>query len=265
MRLEELQRAFQDHVLHEGGTITNVINASARFSAANRMGVYSDAYRLRLTEALAHNYPHLERYLGEEAFAQLARRYISRYPSNHFSVRWFGDRLVDLLENEPPYNDRPWLADLARWEWAVAAAFDAPDATPVRIEALSEIDANDWPDLRFQFHPSMLMLPLQTNAPTVAQARESDTNCPIPAIMHAPQIWLIWRQDFTARFRQLNDDEAEALETMSGAAVPETQGTFEEMCDVLCRHHDTDDVPLIAAGMLKTWATQELITAILLR
>src|SRR5690606_40146004 len=56
--------------------------------------VYADAYRLRLIEALAHNYPRLQQLLGEEEFSTVARSYLDEHPSRSVSVRWFGNRLA---------------------------------------------------------------------------------------------------------------------------------------------------------------------------
>ena len=39
-------------------------------------------------------------------------------------------------------------------------------------------------------------------------------------------------------------------------------GTFGEMCETLCEWHDAGEVPLVAAGMLKRWLTEEMLTAI---
>ena len=35
---------------------------------------------------------------------------------------------------------------------------------------------------------------------------------------------------------------------------------FGEMCEALCEWHEADAVPLVAAGMLKRWIVEELLT-----
>lgn len=263
MRLAELQRAFQDRVLHEGRTIEAAINASEEFPIAARLGIYSDAYRLRLIDVLAYYYPRLQQLLGTAAFAQLALSYLAAQPSTHVSVRWFGDRLAGELGRNAGYRDQPWLAELARWEWALTSAFDAVDADPLSLDALGEIEADAWPGLRFQFHPSLRPLRFQSNAPALYQALADDTETPVPAALDTAQAWLIWRQDLAARYRLLDEAEADALQIMQGPPAGEQPGTFEEMCEMLCRFHDATEVPLIAAGMLKTWITQGLIIGVL--
>jgi hypothetical protein len=261
MQLAELQRAFQDHVLLGSHGIYKAVLGSADFPAAFRMGVYADAYHLRLTEALAHTYPRVQQSLGNEAFASMARSYLAARPSSHVSVRWFGDQLAAHLAQDAQYRRKPWVAELAQWEWTVAAAFDASDADPLGLDALAGISTEEWPDLRFQFHPSVHTLYLQTNAAVIFQALSEEAKVPGAVVFRTPQVWVIWRQELTTRYRLLDENEAQALQTLAGLA-PDRVGLFKEMCETLCQFHDTYDVPLIAAGMLKTWLTQGLIVAV---
>ena len=38
--------------------------------------------------------------------------------------------------------------------------------------------------------------------------------------------------------------------------------TFEHMCELLCEWHEPETVPLIAAGMLKQWIADGLLSAV---
>ena len=71
----------------------------SRLPLRSRLRIYADAYRLRLTDALAHNYPCLQQLLGAEAFAALAQRYLDEHPSTSVSVRWFGHQLAAELSS----------------------------------------------------------------------------------------------------------------------------------------------------------------------
>jgi len=255
MELAELQRAFQHHVLHEGEAIAAQINASAEMPVAMRLEVYSEAYFARLTEALAAGYPRLQALIGEEAFTHLGRHYIQEHPSTNFSVRWFGDRLCTVLRAHPEYREQPWLAELAQWEWALAEAFDAADTAPLTLDALASVAPSQWPSLQFQCHPSLQRLLLRSNTAVLFKALADDLAAPAAAALENPQHWIIWRQDLITRYRELADDEALALVTVC------TGGTFGEMCEALCEHHDPEVVPLTAAGMLKGWIAAQMITA----
>ncbi|HSN20698.1 MAG TPA: putative DNA-binding domain-containing protein, partial [Usitatibacter sp.] len=114
--LHDAQRALQRAILADAPV------AEGMLSAGSRPGIYRHAYRARLAGALAANYPALAAALGAAAFRELAERYARMHPSRRYSIRWHGDRLAEALDDER-------LADLARMEWALGIAFDAPDET----------------------------------------------------------------------------------------------------------------------------------------
>ena len=250
--LAQLQRDLQHHVLSGDAAITAAVNWTPAVPAATRLAVYSNAYRIRLAEALAANVPHLRELLGAEEFGAVAGRYIDEHPSQFASIRWFGDCLAQELERS--HAAQPWIAELARWEWALAASFDAQDAPTVGIEALAAVAPGDWGELRLEFHPSVQHLELKSNAQALFKAMSEQQPVPQPAILDRPQPWLLWRQDLKTQYRSLEPAETAAL------AVIRNGGTFGEMCEALCEWHEADEVPLLAAGMLKRWIVEELLT-----
>lgn len=252
--LAELQRDFQRHVMHGHDRIVDAIEGTPKVPATLRLGIYFEAYRLRLTEALASTLPRLQQLLGEEQFAAVARDYIDLSPSTYPSIRWFGDRLPLLLRRTFP--DQPWLEELAAWEWAIAAAFDGADAEPVGIDTLATIAPEQWPTLTFQFHPTVQVLAVRTNAPVVFKALSADAPPPECVTLDEPQSWLIWREGLKTQYRSLTPDESAALDVMRGG------GSFEMLCDTLCAWHDADAVPAQAAGLLKRWVVEQMIVGV---
>jgi hypothetical protein len=249
--LAELQRQFQERVLHDDRAILRAVESGQNIAAAARVDVYAQAYRLRLTEALASNFPRLHDWVGAEAFAAIAGHYIASHPSRFRSIRWIGAELAACLELSHP--EEPWIADLAQWEWALAAAFDAADAAPLSTAELASATPDRWPSLRFEFHPSVRILVLATNAPSLFKALADNEAAPAPAALHEPAAWLIWRQTLVTRFRSLDQAEHAAL------AASLSGGSFEYMCDALCATLAAEDVPLRAAVLLKSWIADGLI------
>lgn len=249
--LADLQRAFQRGVLQDDPEILHVIAESDSVSAGTRMGIYREAYRLRLVEALGSNYPRLRQLVGEHAFATLAEGYVAAHPSRYASIRWIGEALHSELARS--FASKPWLAELARWEWAIAAAFDAPDLQPLTIERMKDFSSEDWPQLRFEFHPSLQRLRMQTNAPALFKALSEDGDAPAPSTARSNAEWIIWRQQITPCYRSLDASEAAALDTLLA------QGTFESMCTALCDWHAPQDASLRAATLLRRWFEEDLV------
>lgn len=243
--LADTQRDFQRHVMHGDASIVRAVNETADVPVATRLGIYSDAYRIRLRDALANNVPRLEELLGADEFSAIAWPYIDAHPSRFTSIRWFGDRLAESLDRS--HASEPWLAELAQWEWAIAAAFDEQDAAPLSPQALGAVSPEDWPGLTFEFHPSLQRLQMKTNAPALFKALSEEQPVPEPALLEHEQPWLIWRQELKTQYRSLGANEAAALDAVRAG------GTFEQMCDALCAWHADDEVPLQAAGLLKQW------------
>jgi hypothetical protein len=252
--LADLQRQFQECILNGDPAILRSIESAQNVDAATRLNVYSQAYRLRLTEALANNFPRLCDWLGAEAFAGIADAYFASHPSHFRSIRWVGAELAACLELSHP--DEPWLADLAQWEWALAAAFDAADAAPLTETDFATTAPERWPALRFQFHPAARVVHFETNAPAVFKALSDGQPGPAPAALATGQAWLIWRRALATRFRSLDESEHRALaRAFSGAA-------FDDICDALCETLAPEDVPMRAAGLLKGWIADGLIVGV---
>lgn len=254
MNLAELQRAFKNYLLHEDDRLVSQVVSSEGLAAELRLEVYGDAYPARLAEALASNYPCLQQHLGAQPFRSLSRAYLATYPSHTVSLRWFGDRLPHYLARQTRYAARPWLAELAHWEWAIAAAFDAADAAPLPRMALSNVAPAAWATLRFGIHPSAQRLQLQTNAPALFKALSEETEWPTPHMLEQPQDWLIWRQDLTPKYRSLAADEARVFDLMCSHA------SFGEICEALCEWHEPDQVPVQAAALLQRWLSDQVLT-----
>ena len=241
MNLARLQRAFQRHVLAGDRAIAAQVHAPA----LARLSVYARGYRLRLEEALASNFPALQARLGARGFRRLANAYVDRHPSRARNVRWFGHRLGRVLAADERWAARPWLAELARFEWALSIAFDAADAEPVGREALAAVEPARWPALRFLPHPSLGLLALEWNVPAMRKAADAATRLPAARRAARPVTWAIWRQDFVVHFGSLDAQEARALKALLRGA------SLERIS--LAWSAEGPDAPRRAAEALSGW------------
>jgi hypothetical protein len=258
--LRRLQQEMQGHLLHDEGAIADAI-ADAIVDAppltvAQRLGIYSNAYRVRLIEALDDTYPILHAVLGDEVFAELGTKFVAAHPSIHRSIRWYGREIAEFLRERPPYSEQPILSELALLEWTLAEVFDSADALSVPRAALASIDPSEWSGLRFKFHPSLRRLYFCWNTTAVWQSMSREESPPDPARSEQPVPWLLWRQDLQNYFRSLAADEAGAL----GSAL--RGGSFGDICEVLGEWLPEDEIPLRAASLLGLWADSGIIVAI---
>jgi hypothetical protein len=254
--LRQLQRDLQRHLLGEDNGIAAAIVDAPPLAVAERLGIYHNAYRVRLIEALDDTYPVLHAVLGDEVFSALGEEFVAEHPSVHRSIRWYGRELAEFLGRCPPYDEQPILAELALLEWTLAEVFDAADAEPVQRAALSAVDPSAWSELQFEFHPSLRRLPLHWNTVAVWQAMTRDEAPPDPSRAEQASPWLLWRQNLQNYFRSMPADEATALDLGRSGA------NFAEICEALAEWLPQEEIPLRAAGLLGAWADSGIIISI---
>lgn len=256
--LRELQEAFQARVL--GGAddaIDARIRGDARADAAERLGIYVDAYRLRLAEVLCNDYPVLAACLGDPGFGDLARAYTDAHPSRHPSVRWFGHALAEFLRDTAPWRARPALAELARFEWTQGELSDADDDLSLDMHAVASIEPARWPAMRFTLRAAVRLVTLEHNV--AAAVRDFNDDGALPALEALPcaGTWLMWRgDDMIIRWRALDEDECDALEVLAAG------GDFEAICERVAARADADDAGQRAAGLLKQWLSDAVIAGV---
>lgn len=253
MKLSALQSEFQAHILYGEDQIHECIVNSGTLDHRSRMAIYANAYRSRLNEVLAKDFPAVKLWLSE-AWDGLVNDYIDAHPSNSFTLRDFGARFPAFLAAQSLSEQGACLPDLARFEWAFCDAFDAPDHTALQPSDLAMIAADDWPGLSFVPVSSLQYLHSHYNLPALWRIQHEAVEEGVWQRSDEAILCLVWRKpDLASHFRCLSADEAEAFLLM-------VQGeNFSTICAALLSWHEPEQVGLRAAGLLKTWITDGLI------
>jgi len=264
-RLPDIQDAFQRYLLAGDADIHSHVVGTQRVPIEARLAIYGDGYRSRLIEALEATFPVLAELLGETDFQELGTRYVAAHESTFFSIRYYGDRMAEFLSADPRYAKAPVLAEIARWEWAMAAVFDAADADPVDVGAFAALAPEDWAQLRFEWIPAIEILELEWNTSQIWKAvtegsgddAEPGNSAVLePVLADAPVSYLIWRQSLQIYFRPLAPTEAAII------AAARAGQSFGELCLLLCEHLPDSEASLQAAGYLRGWVQSGLIAAV---
>jgi hypothetical protein len=247
MKLAQLQQAFQAQVLRGEGGIEREVIGDARSAVATRLGVYVNAYGARLVEVLGESFPALRMALGPTFFERSIGDFVRQHPSRFRSARAYGEELSSWLATHLDGTRARGVADLARFEWAMADAFDAADAVALAPSELADIDPAAWPRLQFTFSQTLQRLNLTSNA--VAWWRFACATQPRPSRWRptCTQHWLIWRRDLAVLYRRLSQAETQALDAARAGSC------FGELCARLSAAQ--------AARLLHDWVTAGLIVA----
>jgi hypothetical protein len=254
LALRDWQQQLQ-HAILAGDPSDRLLRAVRRQGviAQQRIGIYQDAYHLRLAEALASNYPAIAQYLGETEFSALARAFAIAHPSCHASIRWFGGNLAPFLHTQSPWSSNPVLHELARFEWALRHTVDAADTPALEVAALRALPPDSWPQLRLALQPAATLMHLDWNA-TGFWSALVEGEAP-PARQYCPQHWLVYRrQDFMAMWRSVGEDEARLLRLI-GEGI-----SFADLCEAMAEHAaQPGAIPAQAALLLHQWVDASLL------
>jgi hypothetical protein len=257
MTLAELQAAFQAGVLAgeepDTAAILSSIRDSKRTDRATLFGVYVNAYRLRLAEFVSKDYPVLREILGEEEFEALAIAYTEETRSRQPNARWYASRLPEFMGGHCRWRKRTDWIDLARFERALADAFDSADAPALDMSAFSSISSALVPHLRFELHPSVRLLQLTAGTADRYAATVEEQKAQVSG--QGREHVLFWRQEEQSFYCPLSEDEAMALsEVLDGHA-------FGKICSTIAFCNTEEDVAQKVASFLLRWLGDGLISA----
>jgi hypothetical protein len=253
--LAKIQADFQAYLFDDvkGAAFKSQIVDDKKVGVTKRLGIYYDAYRLRIIEALSNGYPHLKNLLGDDLFDSTARSYLDLYPSTYRNMRWYGDQMNEHLRKTLPLH--PIAAEMATFEWALGLAFDAEDVPILTLQNLAEIPPENWADLCFKFHPSMQLLSLKWNVLLTWQALNIEQTPPAAAQINEPCV--VWRKELNSHYRSLDLAEYAAMQQLIAGA------SFGDLCEKLQEGVAEEQATMQAAQYLAGWLNEGMISVAL--
>jgi hypothetical protein len=142
--------------------VNQFIKPNDRLTSFERLEIYNRQYWFRLRDCFYDDYPGLRAVLGDKPFERLADEYLAKNPSQSYTLRNLGSRLVKFLAANPKLTaPHSGLAlDLARLEWAHVEAFDNAAERPMKVGDLSGLDAAK---IRLRLQPHLTLLKLEND------------------------------------------------------------------------------------------------------
>jgi hypothetical protein len=158
----------------------------------------------------------------------MAWRFIGRHPPEGPVLFEYGQGLSAFIDEcERVSGDLPYLADVARLEWALNAAYHADDADPMTLTDLGAIPPDQVGRAALAFHPSVdfVRSPYPVDAIWTANQREADPNTVIRLDQGAARL-VIYRRDLDVEWRTLSVAEDGFLTALAaGADLEAADGT----------------------------------------
>lgn len=233
-----------------------LVRGDERLDAGERIDIYAGMYFYRLRDALAEDYPRVVGVIGGARFHNLITDYLLVHPSHTWSLRFVGEPLAGFIATHPLSSEFPFLADLARLEWARVEAFDDEDAAPIARERVAGLKQDQVASLRLALVPACrllaldhavapLWLALATSGEAPASGHDSEaavgssafeeiSPARVAPAAREPSWVRVWRHGFKVLHRAVRADEHACL-----VQLRDTGATLPEIGDLLLQHAAT--------------------------
>ena len=227
--------------------LTQTVRSTGGLDAAARLDVYANMYFFRILDVLKEDYPGVLAAVGDVAFHNLITDYLLSYPSAHFSLRYVGRHLAVFVAAHPLRDRFPFVSDLATFEWALAAAFDAADGPVLHAADLNGIAPEMWATLHFEVHPSLQLL--RVDWPVQNARAHVERGEPVGVLEPSATALCVWRDQFKVLHRQLGEAEWLTLRLLAEGRA------FGDACATVAEATGETEAPILIASALQHWVS----------
>ncbi|RCS57378.1 DNA-binding domain-containing protein [Parvibium lacunae] len=223
---------------------------------SERLAIYRGNVLANLESAMRNTYPICAALVGDEFFAGLTRAYWQAHPSQSGDLGEFGEQLAAFLETFTPAQDLPYLADIARLEWAQHLAYRAADHTPLDLTQLASLAPDSLTALRARFQPACQLLAPTYNIYPIWEAHQPDYTGDWAIDWQAPaEPLIIYRENWVVRIAPLDRPSFVFLQTWQHHTLGDALAQATAAASINGLTFDLNDT-------LIKWVSLEVITHI---
>ncbi len=209
--LLDMQRMIRDAVFETGpdgpalAAVSEYIQASEGFSAAEHLLIYRRAILGTLVRALGAIHPVCQQLVGDEFFDAMSRVYARQTLSESPDLGDYGESFGDFIAVFEPAAELVYLADVARLEWRWHRAFHAPDEATLDIAALASVTEADTGRIAFRLPVSASLLASDYPVQRIWQVNQDDWTGDQAVDLDEDGVRLIvWRHGHEMRIDELD-------------------------------------------------------------
>jgi hypothetical protein len=147
LALPDLQAAFAAYLAGRDRTDLAADVVSDSISADARLRLYSRHVAYSLGTALAATFPTVQALVGEEFFRAMAGGFVGLELPVQPILSEYGAGFPDFVARYEPASGLPYLADIARLDWALDQAFNSPMDRRLTVADLAGIEVERLPSL----------------------------------------------------------------------------------------------------------------------
>ncbi|MBV8391927.1 MAG: putative DNA-binding domain-containing protein [Alphaproteobacteria bacterium] len=228
LALRELQAAFADHLL--AGPRPDLVAAivGGRLPAEARLRIHRHHVLTSLAKVLEATFPTVSRLVGEDFFAGMARAFIVAEPPAQPVLAEYGKGFAAFIDTYAPAQGLPYLADMARLDWALGVAFSGSFGPCLTADTLAAIPAEELPARNLLLMPGATLLDSPYPLDRIWNAARRDASTDKVDVGAGGVRLLIYRQTDDSAFLVLGPGEAVFLSALANGAALEqaTEAAF---------------------------------------
>ena len=210
--LKDTQQLVQNYLLSSDKRIQEHIVGQDLSFVRKRLAIYGISYQVRMVDVLKLNFPSLNKLLGESKFENVAREYLSHYPSRSFDLGNFGNLLHQFLITKKTYSEHSLPAEMVKFEWALHSASIARGVPTINLEKKLKAVKKNGKVFCLKLHPSVSVIELKWNVPDLWEAYQKEQSLsPMMEPLHLIT-WVIGRKKNQVYYCSTNFLEAKLIQ-----------------------------------------------------
>lgn len=163
----DIQGRFAAALLDPAMAVPAGLQAPDGGACPQRFAVYRNNVMAGLLDCLRAVFPAVRRLVGDAFFDAMAAAFARFEPPRSPVLTEYGDGFAAFIAGFPAARGIPYLADVARLEWAWTEAYHAAEAEPLTAAALVGIDPDRVAETRLLLHPSLRLVRATSPALTI--------------------------------------------------------------------------------------------------
>ena len=201
------------------------IRAKAEFAPQAQLAVYTEAYRYRLFDVVAEDYPVLAHYLTTHVFDALMWAFIAAVQPDHFNIGRFALKLPSFIQTALPEDG--FAHALCQLETLVAQMTDPAETPVLQASQLQGLTPEGLMDL--QLMPRAALTLVQFNYSVNAYYQAVMDEVPSPGAKPADEYLVVYRHEDVVWRMTLETQEFTLLSRLfSGATVGEALSALDD-------------------------------------
>jgi hypothetical protein len=230
--LGDLQRRFRAVVLGDEDAPLQGLVRSPGMSVAGRIDIYRNTVQTSLADVLATAFPVVQRVVGEAFFAGLVRRFITAAPPTVPNLSVYGAGLPAFIAGDDVSRQLPYLADVARLEWARGEAYFAADAPLLDPASLAARSPEEIDRAALTAHPAVRLVCARFPIFRIWQVNQPDVSDVPPVAMDVAENVIVSRPGHHVVTRAVTaPDAAFVAQVLEGAALGRAAAKALELDD----------------------------------